>query len=226
MGVKDWLFGKDKKTKDDTKAEAIQKLKKQLNALELEGRNLLRKSDEQKAAARSMLQSGNKIGAKQALTRSSLYLQKYNQIQNMSLNLNTQIDTISIAESTAETVQALKVGSSIVDETLNTVSPMDVERTMAEMEDQRERISMMTESLADVSGLEMDLDGEMADSIDDQLAAMEMELQSGTHGDLPAASTTTTTSTANNEEEKESKEDMSDLKKQLEDLEKDLGSSD
>ena len=225
MGVKDWLFGKDKKTKDDTKAEAIQKLKKQLNALELEGRNLLRKSDEQKAAARSMLQSGNKIGAKQALTRSSLYLQKYNQIQNMSLNLNTQIDTISIAESTAETVQALKVGSTIIDDTLNTVSPMDVERTMAEMEDQRERISMMTESLSDVSGLEMDLDGEMADSIDDQLAAMEMELQSGTHGDLPAASTTTTTSTTS-EKETESKEDMSDLKKQLEDLEKDLGSSD
>ena len=168
MGIKDWLFGKEKKGSKDEKAEAIQKLKKQLNSLEVEGRNLIRKSDEQKTVAKSMLRAGNKIGAKQALTRSGLYLQKYNQVQNMSLNISTQVDTISTAKSTVETVEALKVGSQVVEDSLAQVSPIDVERTMAEMEDQRERISFMSESLSDVSGLEIDLDGEMVDGIDDQ----------------------------------------------------------
>ena len=223
MGIKDWLFGKEKKGQTDNKAEAIQKLKKQLNSLEVEGRNLLRKSEEEKTAAKSMLKAGNKIGAKQALTRSSLYMQRYNQVQNMSLNLGTQVDTIATAQSTTETVQALKVGSEVIEDALTQISPVDVERTMLEMEDQRERISFMTESLSDVSGLEVDLDGDMVDAIDDQLAALELEMESDSHGDLPTAATTTVstpTSTA------KTGEDTSDLEKDLKDLEKELDESD
>ncbi len=223
MGIKDWLFGKEKKGQTDNKAEAIQKLKKQLNSLEVEGRNLLRKSDEEKTAAKSMLKSGNKIGAKQALTRSSLYMQRYNQVQNMSLNLGTQVDTISTAQSTSETVSALKVGSEVIEETLTQISPVDVERTMLEMEDQRERISFMTDSLADVSGLEVELDGEMVDAIDDQLAALELEMESESHGVLPTAASTTVSSP---EKTTESSDDTSDLQKDLKDLEKELDESD
>lgn len=222
MGIKDWLFGKDKKGSKDEKAEAIQKLKKQLNSLEVEGRNLIRKSDEQKSVAKSMLRSGNKIGAKQALTRSSLYLQKYNQVQNMSLNISTQVDTISTAQSTAETVEALKIGSQVVEDSLAQVSPVDVERTMTEMEDQRERIGFMSEALSDVSGLEIDLDGEMVDAIDDQLAALELEMESESHGDLPTAAVTTVSST----EPVEMESDTSDLEKDLKNLEKELDKSD
>ena len=222
MGIKDWLFGKEKKGQTDNKAEAIQKLKKQLNSLEVEGRNLLRKSDEEKTAAKSMLQAGNKIGAKQALTRSSLYMQRYNQVQNMSLNLGTQVDTIATAQSTSETVQALKVGSEVIEDALTQISPVDVERTMLEMEDQRERISFMTESLSDVSGLEVDLDGDMVDAIDDQLAALELEMESESHGVLPTASTTTVSTP---ESTVKTGEDTSDLEKDLKDLEKELDES-
>lgn len=226
MGIKSWLFGKDREDEgQDKEAEAIAKLKKQLNALEVEGRNLLRKSEEQKKVARQMLQSGNKIGAKQALTRSNLYMQKYNQIQNMSLNLSTQIDTISSAKSTAETLDALKGGSQIVEETLEKVSPVDVERTMAEMDDQRDRISLMTESLSDTTSLEMDLDGEFADSIDDQLAAMELEMQSESHGDLPDAgmkASTTEPSEPITEKSETKEEDTSDLEDELKSLQKEL----
>ncbi len=222
MGIKDWLFGRDKNGSKDEKAEAIQKLKKQLNSLEVDGRNLIRKSDEQKSVAKTMLRSGNKIGAKQALTRSSLYLQKYNQVQNMSLNISTQIDTISTATSTAETVEALQIGSQVVEESLAQVSPMDVERTMADMEDQRERIGFMSEALSDVSGLEIDLDDEMVDGIDDQLAALELEMESESHGDLPTAATTSVTTS----ESTENDEDTSDLQKDLKDLEKELDKSD
>ncbi|OLS27394.1 MAG: hypothetical protein HeimC2_12340 [Candidatus Heimdallarchaeota archaeon LC_2] len=223
MGIKEWLFGKEKKGQTDNKAEAIQKLKKQLNSLEVEGRNQLRKSDEEKIAAKSLLRSGNKIGAKQALTRSSLYAQRYNQIQNMSLNLSTQIDTISTAQSTSETVSALKIGSEVIEETLTQISPADVERTMVEMEDQRERISFMTDSLSDVSGLEIDLDGDMVDAIDDQLASLELEMESESHGALPTAATTTISTP---ESSVKTGEDTSDLEKDLKDLEKDLDDSD
>ena len=43
---------------------------------------------------------------------------------------------------------------------------------MVEMDDQRDRIAMMSEALSDTTSLEMDLDGEFADSIDEQLAAL------------------------------------------------------
>ncbi|MDH5403642.1 MAG: SNF7 family protein [Candidatus Heimdallarchaeota archaeon] len=222
MGIKNWLFGKE--SGEDKEAEAIAKLKKQLNALEVEGKNLLRKSEEQKELARKMLKSGNKVGAKQALTRSHLFLQRYNQNQNTSLNLSTQIDTISTAKSTVETMDALKVGSSVVEETLQKVSPVDVERTMVEMEDQRERISMMTESLSDISGLEMDLDGDFADSIDDELAAMELDMQSESHGSLPTAGSVKSASPISETVEEES--DTSDLEDELKKLQKQLEGKD
>ena len=218
MGIKSWLFGQDKKASKDKEAEAIAKLKKRLTSLDAEGRNLLRKSTEQKDSAKTMLRDGNKIGAKQALTRSSLYMQKYNQVQNMSLNLSNQVDTISSAKSTAETVKALKVGSTVVETVLDEVSPADVERTMVEMEDQRDRISMMTDALADTTSLEMDLDGEFVDGIDDQLAAMELELQAESHGTLPDAGVK-----AGHETTPEvSTEDTDDIKDQLKGLKKEL----
>lgn len=223
MGVKSWLFGKDN-DKGNKETEAVAKLKKRLNALEIEGRNILRKSEEQKEIAKRMLKQGNKIGAKQALTRSSLHMQKYNQVQNMSLNLSTQIDTISSAKSAAETVKALKVGSQVVEETLKEVSPQDVERTMIEMDDQRDRISMMSEALSDITSLEMDLDGEFVDSIDDQLAALELEMQSESHGNLPEAGTKVSPSSAKPISEENTENDNTDLADELKALQKELES--
>lgn len=218
MGIKSWLFGKDRKS-GDKETEAIAQLKKRLNSLEIEGRNALRKADEDKQVAKSLLRQNNKIGAKQALNRSALYMQKYNQIQNMSLNLSTQVDTISTAKSAAETVKALKIGGQVVEAALNEVTPQEVERTMVEMDDQRDRIAMMSEALADTTSLEMDLDGEFADSIDEQLAALELEVQSESHGTLPEAGTKTTPSRVEPEKEDEENTDLAD---ELKDLQKEL----
>lgn len=223
--IKSWLFGKDSSRKSDKEAEAIAKLKKRLNSLEVEGRNLLRKADEQKQAARQMIASGNKVGAKQALTRSRLHMQKYNQIQNMSLNLSTQIDTIQTAKSTKDTVEALSVGSKVVNETLDEISPVDVERTMAEMDDQRDRISMMNDALADVTGIELDLDGEMADSIDEELAALEMEMQASSHGTLPEPGAKVAPSEEKSEKKEEKESENSDLEDELKSLQKELEGS-
>lgn len=218
--VKNWLFGRDSKSSSNKEAEAIASLKKRLNRLEVQGKNLQTKANEQKIMAKKMLKQGNKSGAAQALKRSNLYMQKYNQIQNVSLNLTTQIETISEAKETAETVSALKIAKTVVDESLNAVSAEDVERTMLELDDQREQVAMMSESLADTTGLEMDLDEDFGE-IDDQLAALELEIQSEAHGDLPEAGTggTVAESPATTEE---TGENTADLEDELEKLQKEL----
>ena len=110
----------------------------------------------------------------------------------------------------------MKIGSAVVEDTLNTISPTDVERTMVEMDDQRDRISMMTEALADTTGMEMDLDGEFSDSIDDQLAAMEMEMQTESHGSLPEAGARETVTSAKEEETSDIEDDLKALQKEME----------
>jgi len=224
MGIRSWLFGEDRKgnSKKEKEQQAVATLKKQLNNLEVRGKSLRRQADEQKQMAKQMLKEGNRTGAKQALTRSNIYLQKYNKIQNMSLNLQTQIDTISETKATAETVKALQESTGVVRETFEEISAVDVERTMAEMEDQRDQLDMMNEALADTTSIEMGLDMEFSENIDDQLAAMEMEMQ----GELPdAGSKTATTESADREAVPAKEEDTSDLEEELEALKKELDAS-
>ena len=140
-------------------------------------------------------------------------------MQNTQLNLQTQIDTIENATDTVELVQAMKIGTEVVTGVLSEVNAVDVERTMAEMEDQRDQLDMMNEALSDTTGIEMTLEGDFADSIDDQLAAMEIEMQ----GDLPEASVATATEQPTTETEK--KENSSELEKELEALKKELDAS-
>ncbi|RMG32849.1 MAG: hypothetical protein D6732_12895 [Methanobacteriota archaeon] len=218
--IKDWLFGKDKKSTKNKEAEAIALLKKRLNKYEIESRNLQSKAEEQKELAKKMLASGNKAGARQALMRSNLYMQKYNNTQNLMLNLHTQIETISSAKETVETVKALKVGSDVVETSLGEISEMDADRVMIELEEQRDRLSVLNEALSDVSGLEMELEGEFADNIDDQLAALELEMEASKHGTLPEAGATPVTSS---EPKKETEEgEGSELEDELEALKKEL----
>ena len=110
MGMKNWLFGT--KRKDD--AEALATLKAQINRYEHESRNLERQADEQKSLAAKMLKSGNKAGAKQALKRRAIYMKRLNQVQNMLMNLQSQIDSIQTATSTVDTVKAMELGTKVV----------------------------------------------------------------------------------------------------------------
>jgi len=224
MGIKDWWFGKDRGSGDikkERQQQAIATLKKQLNNIEVRGKKLQRQAEEQKAMAKKMLQSGNKQGAKQALTRSNIYLQQYNKLQNTQLNLQTQIDTITNATDTVELVQAMKIGTEVVSDVMGEIDATDVERTMIEMEEQRDQLDLMNESLADTTGIEMSMDADFADSIDDQLAALEMEMQ----GELPEAGVATPEVSSETEEVTEKKEDSSELEKELEALKKELDAS-
>ena len=66
------------------------------------------------------------------------------------------------------------------------------------------------------------VEDEMVDAIDDQLAALELEMESESHGVLPTAATTTV---SNPESTVKAGDDTSDLEKDLKDLEKELDES-
>ena len=184
MGIFDWLFGRDRKKDDvgDSKElEAIATLKKQLNNMEIKGNKLQRQVGEQKDLAKNMLKIGNKIGAREALVRSNVYLQKYNQLSNSRLNLQTLIDNISDATDAKELVSAMKIGNQVVSEMISEVETEDLEKTMIEMEENRDRVDIMNETLADTTAIETNMSMEFTEGIDEQLAALEMEIS----GELP-----------------------------------------
>ncbi len=216
--LKNWLFGKS--ADQDKESEAIAQLKKRLNKYEIESRNLLTKSEEEKNLARRMVAEGNKSGARQALKRANLYQQKYNKTQNLMLNLHTQVETISSAKDTVETVKALKSGSEIVETSIGEINKIDADRVMIELEEQRDRLNVVNEALSDISGIDMELEDDYADNIESQLEALEMEVESKKHGELPEAGTKTVDWEAG--EEKKEEKGKGDLENELESLKKEL----
>ncbi len=212
MMVKNWLFGK--KRKED--ADALSTLKGQQNRLQAESRNLERQADEQKVLASKMLKSGNKAGARQALKRRAVFMKRLNTVHNTAMNLQAQIDSIQTATSTADTVQAMELGTKIVGEKIKTVSPERTERVMDTVMEQRDQIEMMTEALSDPSLSEGVLDFEDDAAIDEQLAQLEAEMDLGTTTALPDVSGLPSTPVGTGEKE----EDTSDLEAELEGLKK------
>ncbi|NPD87372.1 MAG: Snf7 family protein [Asgard group archaeon] len=209
--VKNWLFGK--KRKED--ADALATLKAQQNRLQAESRNLERQADEQKALAAKMLQAGNKAGARQALKRRAVFMKRLNTVHNTAMNLQAQIDSIQTATSTADTVQAMELGTKVVGEKIKTVSPERTERVMDTVMEQRDQIEMMTEALSDPSLSEGILDFEDDAAIDDQLAQLEAEMDLGTTTSLPDVTGLPSTPIGT-----EKAEDTSDLEEELQSLKK------
>ena len=214
--VKNWLFGKDK-PKD---TESISKIRRVINKYTLQSRRLTQQADEQKDIAKSMMQSGNKAGAKQALMRRQLYLKKLNETQNKILNLQGMIESISEAKDVAETTHAIKDGVVVIEDTLKDVTPADTERAMFEMQSSMEKVSFASEALADTSFSETELDIDMEDMIDQEMAELEMELSLGQVDDLPDVETSIssgrTKTTEKTEEEDEIGDEIAELRKKIE----------
>ena len=215
--VKNWLFGK--KRKED--ADALATLKSQQNRLQAEARNLERQSDEQKVLASKMLKAGNKAGARQALKRRAVFMKRLNTVHNTAMNLQAQVDSIQTATSTAETVKAMELGTKVVGEKIQSVSPERTERVMDTVMEQRDSIEMMTEALSDPSLSEGILDFEDDAAIDEQLAQLEAEMDLGTTTSLPDVSGLPSTPVGTSKEE-----DTADLEAELEGLKKKMSEDD
>ena len=227
MGIKGWLFG----NKDRKPPETIAALRGVINRYIIRTRGLRRQSDEQRALARDMMQDGNKVAARQALLRRSLYMRELNNTYNKTMNIQRVIDAIRSAQDNIVMAGALKQADDVIRVSLRDAAPERIEEIMMSVEDSIEQVSYTDEILSDTSMSESGLVEDELTALDSQLEALEAELMLEEKGELPTPAVRTppirsTTSRAqpkipdNIEEEEISDEE---LKREIEAIKKTLG---
>ncbi len=142
----------------------------------MKSRAIRRKADEQRSLAMEMLRDGNKMGAKKSLLRRQLYLKKLESTENKILNMNRVIETIETVKDNIELSGALKEADVVINEGLREVGPEVTEELMVRLEEGMERAGMADEALADVTSAEAELELEIEDAIDAEIAVMEKHL--------------------------------------------------
>lgn len=228
MGIKGWLFG----NKNRKPPETVAALRGVINRYIIRTRGLRRQSDEQRALARDMLQDGNKVAARQALLRRSLYMRELNNTYNKTMNIQRVIDAIRSAQDNIVMAGALKQADDVIRVSLRDAAPERIEEIMMSVEDSIEQVSYTDEILSDTSMSESGLVEDELTALDSQLEALEAELLLEEKGELPTPAIRTppirsTTSRTQSkipdkiEEEEEISEE--ELKREIEAIKKTLG---
>jgi len=177
---KGFLTGKKPSSSTETKT----KLKRTINQMEVKIKNYQRQSNEQYDLARTLLKSGNKPGAQQALKRRELYLTQSTSTHSKIANLQRTIDTLDISADNVTLTETLASAQTAIDANVEAASPERTEEVMMALEDSIETVADMEEALTDTSITEIGMDVEADDRISMQMAELEAELTSGT---TPAA---------------------------------------
>ncbi|MFX0172362.1 MAG: Snf7 family protein [Candidatus Hodarchaeota archaeon] len=210
---KGFLTGKKPSSSTETKA----KLKRTINQMEVKIKNYQRQADEQYELARTLLKSGNKIGAQQALKRRELYLTQVSNTHNKIANLQRTIDTLDISADNVALTETLEQAQVAIDSNIASASPEKTEEVMMGLESSIEMVSDMEEALTDSSLTEIGMDVEVDDRISQQMAELEAELASGLLPDsgVTTASSVTPTVTET-EKRKEDKKKIEEMRHQIE----------
>ena len=227
MGIKGWLFG----NKDRKPPETIAALRGVINRYIIRTRGLRRQSDEQRALARDMMQDGNKVSARQALLRRSLYMRELNNTYNKTMNIQRVIDAIRSAQDNIVMAGALKQADDVIRVSLRDAAPERIEEIMMSVEDSIEQVSYTDEILSDTSMSESGLVEDELTGLDSQLEALEAELLLEEKGELPTHAVRTppirssTSRTQPKIPDKIEEEEISDeeLKREIEAIKKTLG---
>lgn len=173
---KGFLTGKKPSSSTETKS----KLKRTINQMEVKIKNYQRQSNEQYDLARTLLKSGNKQGAQQALKRRELYLTQSTSTHSKIANLQRTIDTLDISADNVTLTETLASAQTAIDANVEAASPEKTEEVMMALEDSIETVADMEEALTDTSITEIGMDVEADDRISMQMAELEAELTSGT----------------------------------------------
>ncbi len=177
---KGFLTGKKPSSSTETKS----KLKRTINQMEVKIKNYQRQSNEQYDLARTLLKSGNKQGAQQALKRRELYLTQATSMHSKIATLQRTIDTLDISADNVALTETLASAQIAIDANVEAASPERTEEVMMALEDSIETVADMEDTLTDTSITEIGMDVEADDRISMQMAELEAELTSGT---TPAA---------------------------------------
>ena len=230
MGIKGWLFG-NKKRKP---AETVAALRGVINRYIIRSRALRRQSEEQRSLAREVLRDGNKVAARQALLRRTLYMRDLNNIYNKTMNIQRVIDAIRSAQDNIVMADALKQADDVIRVSLKDAAPERIEEIMLSVEDSIEQVGYTDEILSDTTMSEAGLEEDSLTALDSQLEALEAELLLEEKGELPTPArtspvrTSTRRATPTGVEEPtipEGDEEISeeDLKREIEEIKKTLG---
>jgi len=138
-----------------------------------------------------MLKDGNKVAAKQALLRRTLYMRDLNNTYNKTMNIQRVIDAIRSAQDNIVMADALKQADDVIRVSLRDAAPERIEEIMMSVEDSIEQVSYTDEILSDTSMSESGLLEDELMGLDSQLEALEAELLLEEKGELPAAATRT-----------------------------------
>ena len=183
-------------------------------------KNYQRQADEQYELARTLLKSGNKMGAQQALKRREQYLTQVTNTHAKIANLQRTIDTLDISADNVTLTETLAKAQRAIETNIAAASPEKTEEVMMSLEDSIEMVSDMEEALTDTSITEIGMDVEADDRVAQQLAELEAELASGT---LPATgiktdtrATPVTAETPSSEKREADKKKLDEMRKQIE----------
>ncbi len=207
---KGFLSGKKPSSGTETKA----KLKRTINQMEVKIRNYQRQADEQYELARTLMKSGNKMGAQQALKRRELYLTQVSNTHNKIANLQRTIDTLDVSADNVTLTETLASAQVAIETNIEAASPERTEEVMMSLEDSIEMVSGMEEALTDTSITEIGMDVEADDRISQQMAELEAELTTSSlpkttvETPSPVAPVAETSTTEKREAEKKKLDEM------------------
>ncbi len=209
-------------TKPSSSTETKAKLKRTINQMEVKIKNYQRQANEQYELARTLLKSGNKQGAQQALKRRELYLTQVTNTHNKIANLQRTIDTLDVSADNVTLTETLSQAQVAIDSNVEAASPEKTEEVMMALEDSIETVSDMEEALTDTSITEIGMDVESDDRISMQMAELEAEMASGslpsTGEDTITTSTPipSTTESASTEKREADKKKLDEMRRQIE----------
>ncbi len=211
---KGFLTGKKPSSSTETKA----KLKRTINQMEVKIKNYQRQANEQYELARTLLKSGNKQGAQQALKRRELYLTQVTNTHNKIANLQRTIDTLDVSADNVTLTETLAQAQIAIDTNIAAASPERTEEVMMALEDSIETVSDMEEALTDTSITEIGMDVEADDRIAMQMAELEAELASGSLPSTEAETTPITpiTESTTSSKRESDKKKLDEMRRQIE----------
>jgi NurA-like 5'-3' nuclease len=213
---KGFLTGKKPKSSTETKAI----LKRTINQMEVKIKNYQRQADEQYELARTLLKSGNKLGAQQALKRREQYLTQVTNTHAKIANLQRTIDTLDISADNVTLTETLAEAQKAIETNIAAASPEKTEEVMMSLEDSIEMVSDMEEALTDTTITEIGMDVEADDRVAQQLAELEAEIAGETVAakgiKTEARPTPVTTETSSPEKREADKKKLEEMRKQIE----------
>ena len=109
--------------------------------MEVKIKNYQRQSNEQYDLARTLLKSGNKPGAQQALKRRELYLSSATSTHSKIANLQRTIDTLDISADNVTLTETLASAQTAIDANVEAASPERTEEVMMALEDSIETVA-------------------------------------------------------------------------------------